>query len=75
MPATTPFAPYVVPMRIPKQILLDTNFFISLRRKEPEAINFLSRLSRKQMVTSAIVQMEYTTLAEKNFEAPTRIKK
>lgn len=48
-------------MRIPKQILLDTNFFISLRRKEPEAINFLSRLSREQMVTSAIVQVEYAT--------------
>lgn len=48
-------------MRIPKKILLDTNFFISLRRREPEAINFLKYLSPEQMVTSTIVQVEYAT--------------
>ncbi|WP_255418287.1 MULTISPECIES: type II toxin-antitoxin system VapC family toxin [unclassified Meiothermus] len=42
-------------------MLLDTNFFISLRRREPEAINFLKYLSPEQMVTSAIVQVEYAT--------------
>lgn len=46
-------------MPLPKKILLDTNFFIALRRGEPEALNLLRRLAPKQMVTSAIVQVEY----------------
>jgi predicted nucleic acid-binding protein len=48
-------------MRPPKCLLLDTNFFIALRRGEPEAYRFLARLSEEQLVTSAIVQVEYAT--------------
>lgn len=48
-------------MRLPRRVLLDTNFFISLRRREPEALRLLSRLSSDQLVTSAIVQVEYAT--------------
>ncbi len=48
-------------MQTPRHILLDTNFFISLRRDEPEALRFLSHLTAEQMVTSAIVQVEYAT--------------
>jgi predicted nucleic acid-binding protein len=42
-------------MRPPKRLLLDTNFFIALRRGEPEAYRFLASLSEEQLVTSAIV--------------------
>jgi predicted nucleic acid-binding protein len=48
-------------MRLLKHPLFDTNFFIALRRGEPEAYRLLTRLSREQLVTSAIVQVEYAT--------------
>jgi predicted nucleic acid-binding protein len=46
-------------MKIPGRILLDSNFFIALRRKQPEALRVLQALKDQQLVTSALVKIEY----------------
>jgi predicted nucleic acid-binding protein len=46
-------------MKIPERILLDSNFFIALRRKRLEALRVLQGLKDQQLVTSALVKIEY----------------
>lgn len=46
-------------MKIPLCILIDSNFFIALRRKQPEALSFFGALNARQLVISALVKVKY----------------
>lgn len=46
-------------MSIPKRILLDTNFFVALRRRNPRAIDFFTDLRATQLVTCTVVKLEF----------------